>query len=33
MGQEDEVGHQPDGVAGRPVLTGFLVVFLVELAE
>ena len=32
-GAKDEIGHQPHGVAGRPVLAGFLVVFLVELAD
>ena len=32
-GQEHEIGHQPDGVAGRPVLAGFLVVLLVEAAD
>ncbi len=32
-GQEDEVRHQPHGVARRPVLAGLLVVLLVELAD
>jgi hypothetical protein len=32
-GQEDEVGHEADGVAGRPVLAGLLVILLVELAD
>ena len=32
-GQEHEVGHQPNGIARRPVLAGFLVVVLVELAD
>jgi hypothetical protein len=32
-GAEDEIGHQANGVAGRPVLAGLLVVFLVELAD
>ena len=33
IGQEDEIGHEADGVAGCPVLAGLLVVFLVELAD
>ena len=32
-GQEDEVGHEADGVTGRPVFAGFLVIFLVEFAD
>jgi len=32
-GEEDQVGHQLDGVAGRPVLPGLLVVLLVEPAD
>ncbi len=32
-GQEDEVRHQSNGVARRPVLAGLFVVFLVELAD
>ena len=32
-GKEHEVGHEPDGVAGCPVFTGFLVVLLVEAAD
>jgi len=32
-GQEDERGHEADGVAGRPVFAGLLVVLLVELAD
>ena len=31
--QEDELGHQPHGVARRPVLAGLLVVLLVEAAH
>jgi hypothetical protein len=32
-GQEHEVGHEPHGIARRPVLAGLLVVVLVELAD
>jgi len=32
-GQKHEVGHEFDGVTGRPVFAGFLVVFLVEFAD
>ena len=32
-GQEDELGHQPHGVARRPVLAGLLVVLFVEAAD
>ena len=32
-GQEDQIRHQADSVAGRPVFTGLFVVFLVELAD
>ena len=32
-GQKDEVGHEPDGVAGGPVFASFFVVFFVELAD
>jgi hypothetical protein len=32
-GQEDQIGHELDGVARRPVLAGLLVVVLVELAD
>ncbi len=32
-GQEHELGHEPDGIAGRPVLAGFLVVVFVEAAD
>ena len=31
--QEDQAGHELDGVAGRPVLAGLLVVLLVEAAD
>ena len=33
IGQEDQLGHQLDGVARRPVLAGLLVVLLVEAAD
>ena len=33
IGQEDELRHQPHGVARRPVLAGLLVVLLVEAAD
>ena len=32
-GQEHEIRHEPDGVAGRPVLAGLFVVLLVEAAD
>ena len=32
-GQEHEIGHQLDGIAGRPVLAGLFVVVLVEAAD
>jgi len=31
--QEDQIRHQSNGVTGRPVLPGFLIVFLIELAH
>ena len=31
-GKEDQLRHQPDGIARRPVLAGFLIVLLVETA-
>ena len=32
-GQEDQVRHQPHGIAGRPVLAGCLVVLIVEATD